>query len=121
MHSVVSSRPVRLAVAALGALALGLAAFHHAAGAAPRYWKQGYVHYLESDGYLYSFDAAWRVESLRTAGNSRFPAGVRTKEEPEREARMRRSLLGSLGVRSLDLVPVEGEREMDAIRALGYL
>jgi hypothetical protein len=121
MHSLVPRGPLRPAALAAVALCLGFAARHLVASPAPRYWKQGYVHFLESEGYLYSFDAAWRVETLRTCGTGTTPAGDATTGEPEREARMRRALLGNLGVQRLELVPVEGRREMDAIRALGYL
>ena len=72
------------------------------------YEKSGCVHRILGEGLVYSFDAAWRVERIDPAGADRLPE-------------LRSALLGRLGVLTMDQIPIEGETEMRAIRALGYL
>lgn len=119
MHSFLSRLSPRVALVSAAVVVLGWGAFRLGLPERPRYWKQGYVHYVESEGYLYSFDAAWRTEAVHPAKDGDRPSAG--DAGPVREARLRRALLANLGVASLESIPAEGARELESIRAMGYL
>lgn len=101
-------------VAAAGTLAA-------VAAAGPSYEKKGSVHHIEDHGYLYTFDAVWRVETLRRIDPGTMVAVRVSSPDPETFARFRTTLLRRLKVTGLDGIPVEGKAEVEAIRALGYI
>ena len=83
--------------------------------------KRGALYSIEDAGCLYTFDAAWRTESLYRDDDG---DGLRTPVDRPDEAlvsRLRGHLLRRLKVEGLDGVPLEGAAELDAIRALGYI
>ena len=76
---------------------------------------------FEKRGYLYTFDAAWRTETLFHDADG---DGLRTpvaRPEGALLTRLRGELLRRLKVEGLAGVPLEGVEEMDAIRSLGYI
>ncbi len=89
----------------------------------PRYERRGPLHCVVEGRHLYTFDPVWRTEEIHRID----PATGLPLDEAEgplagREAeRYRRVLLRELGVASLDSIPPEGEAELKALRALGYL
>jgi len=121
MHSLLSKLSPRVALVSAAVLVLGWGAFRLGLPERPRYWKQGYVHFVESEGYLYSFDAALRVVSMRPAPEGDRAVALKADAGPVREARLRRALLANLGLPSLESVPVEGTRELESLRSMGYL
>ena len=101
---------------------VGLASIGGMAAAAvqkPSYIKRGAVHCVEARGYLYTFDAIWRVETLRRVDPSTGTATPVT--DAEKLGQLRTALLAQLKVRGLDGVPAEGKADLDSLRALGYL
>jgi len=83
--------------------------------------KRGALYCVEEAGFLYTFDAAWRTETLFQDNDG---DGIRTpvdQPDPARLARLRGELLRHLDVRDLHEVPTEGAGELEAIRALGYI
>jgi hypothetical protein len=82
----------------------------------PRIVKDGTQYRVLKDGVSYTFDAAWRVESLRAVKGTGpvTDADARTKE-------LRGILLRHLKVESLEKIPLEGEAEIKALEALGYI
>ena len=124
MHSsVLRRRPPFLAVAAAAALVFMAAAGTVAAvaTAGPVYEKKGSVHVVEEAGYLYTFDAVWRVETLRRIDPATKVAVRISEPEPAYLSRFRAMLLRELRVPGLSAIPVEGKAEVEAIRALGYI
>jgi len=115
-----SRRPL-LTLAVCAGLVLVAAAGVYAASAAqaPSYAKRGTLHCIEERGYLYSFDAVWRIEALRRIDPSTHVTAP--VADPDRLARLRSSLLKQLKVPALEGIPVEGKSELEAVRALGYL
>ena len=77
---------------------------------------------IVDDDLLYTFDASWRVETVRRADPA---TGLRTvvveRPDPARLAAFRAALLEELGLRALEEVPAEKRTDLDAARALGYL
>lgn len=109
-----------LAAGAVLALVLGAGALLFLGG--PRYEKHGPLHCILDGDLLYTFDAAWRVETVRR----RDPAtGLRTivveKPDPARLGSLREAMLRELGLQDLDAVPAEPKSDLDAARQLGYL
>ena len=113
-------RPL-LTLAICAGLVLVAAAGVYAASAAqaPTYAKRGSIHCIEERGYLYTFDAVWRIEVLRKVDASTQVTAPVT--DPDRLALMRSCLLKQLKVPGLEGIPVEGKAELDAVRSLGYL
>jgi hypothetical protein len=87
---------------------------------AEKYEKEGPLHRIEAAGRAYSFDAAWRVESLW----ERTGAGTWRKVEAPSAAdvqKFRVRLLHRLGQSRLEQVPAESGDALEALRSLGYL
>ncbi len=88
----------------------------------PRYEKHGPLHCIVDGDLLYTFDASWRVETVRRSDPA---TGLRTvvvgKPDQARLAAFRGALLKELGLPALDAVPAEKKTDLDAARALGYL
>ena len=99
--------------------AAGVLAARAASG--PSYEKRGSVHCVEEKGYLYTFDAVWRVETLRRIDPATGVAEKVASPDAALLAHLRGSLLGELKVEGLDRIPAEGKAEVAAIRALGYI
>src|SRR5690349_522898 len=87
----------------------------------PSYEKKGSLHCIEDGEYLYTFDAVWRIESLRHVDPSTGVASAVAHPDAEKLSRMRSDLLRKLKVERLEAVPEEGKAELSAIRALGYI
>jgi hypothetical protein len=104
---------IGLVLAAAGGTFLAVAA------SGPSYKKKGFVHLVEERGDLYTFDAAWRVETLRRIDPATHVAVP--VADPARMAALRTTLLRQLKVQGLDGIPVEGRSELGQIRSLGYL
>ncbi len=88
-----------------------------------RYEKQGPLHCVRDGQYLYTFDSIWRMESLHVVDPR---TGIAARAEgpgldADRVARMRGTLLRTLGLADLGAVPREGTSELEALRSLGYL
>ncbi len=109
--------------ALLGTLAILVVAAGSLAALRPRvqFEKRGHLYCIEDAGYLYTFDAAWRTETLFHDADG---DGLRTpvaRPEGALLTRLRGELLRRLKVEGLAGVPLEGVEEMDAIRSLGYI
>ena len=115
-------RALHLGLAAAGVLLLaGFGLLASGAFRGPRYEKRGPLHCIVDGDTLYTFDAAWRKETLRTADPK---TGLRTivveKPAPGRLEALRAALLEDLSLKNLDEVPREKQTEMDEIHRLGY-
>jgi len=108
-----------LLVATILVAAAGVLAARAASG--PSYEKRGSVHCVEEKGYLYTFDAVWRVETLRRIDPATGVAERIASPDAALLAHLRSALLGELKVGRLEKIPAEGEAEVAAIRALGYI
>jgi hypothetical protein len=109
---------------AAGAVALVFAASAALAAVArppaEKFEKEGPLYRIETAGRAYSFDAAWRVESLW----ERTDAGTWRKVEAPATMdvqRFRARLLSRLGHARLESVPAESGDALEALRSLGYL
>ncbi len=83
--------------------------------------KTGAVYRIERSRETYTFDAAWRTESLwtRPAGSDSW---IRVHDpDPVRVDPLRRDLLKGLDRGSLGDIPFEGADDLKALQALGYL
>jgi hypothetical protein len=109
----VKRRVLILSVLTLAAVAA--AAVVHERTSRPTIRKEGTRYRVVSRGYSYTFDAAWRVESVRS------PDGALNSADVERTEELRGVLLKHLGLDSIDKVPVEGEAELRALKELGYI
>ena len=110
--------PAGAALLLIGAAAASLAL---AVPAAPRVAKTGALYSVVYGTRSYTFDAAWRTEKVwtRPLGSGPWspvaPAAAPWLEE------FRADLLRDRGISSLSALPAEGEAEMAALHALGYL
>jgi hypothetical protein len=98
----------------LAALAVGAAAM------SPRLIKKGALYRVERGNVAYSFDAAWRVETfwVRNA-NGRWEKAKEASDP--RMASVKALLLTMVGKPSVKEIPVEAAREVEQLKALGYL
>ena len=118
----VPDRRRNLAVAATAAAVLcACAGYLLACPSGPRYEKRGVLHTIQEGATVYTFDAAWRVESVREVDPRTGRFVVVKSPDGSRTARLRTRLLQQLDVKGLDQIPAEGKVEMDAIRTLGYI
>ena len=110
-----------LAIAATVVAVLGAGAGYLLAGpSGPRYEKRGVLHVIREGATVYTFDAAWRVETLRDLDPGTGRCTVVKSPDPALTSRLRARLLERLEVQGLEQIPAEGKVELDAIRTLGY-
>jgi len=109
------------AVAAGLVLVAAAGVFAARAASGPSYEKRGSVHCVEDAGYLYTFDAVWRVETLRKIDPATGVAERIAQPDPALLVRLRTTFLGEVKARDLNAIPVEGRAEVEAIHALGYI
>lgn len=103
-----------LVVAAAGALATTVPS-------GPRIEKTGSLYRVEYGTRSYTFDAAWRTEKAwRKAPRAHHWTEIPVSRAAWMEG-MRSSLLDSLSLPSVRLIPEEGETELKLLRSLGYI
>jgi hypothetical protein len=111
-----------LPLAAGGILLAGAALASIAWASAPRFEKRGTLFTMEQAGYVYSFDAAWRIERLDRRGEvPAADAPSTASRHPEKVERLRSAMLKHLRLAALTDIPAEGTAELGALRAVGYL
>ena len=86
----------------------------------PRIEKQGVLYSVKDGNTLYTFDAAWRVETLREFDPGTGHYSVVKAPDSERTTGLRSRLLRELDLKGLDQVPAEGQSERAAMKGLGY-